>query len=262
MNIAKLHPLEPRSVSQTAFRTALLDPRNPPPEGLLNPDGLPVEKRFAIYRNNVAHGLSEALLAGFPVLVKLLGEAFFREMAKVYLRIHPPKSPLMMHYGAALPEFLESFPGTLHLKYLPDVARLELALRRAYHAKDAPVLKAQQLTDLDQPSLMAARLVMSPACEVLSTKWPAKAIWDYNMSEGPQPKSGQEDILIARRGFDPVAHTLPKGGATFVTALIKGRRFGTALGLATADEPKFDLTGTLGHLLSSHAISHMAPAQP
>ncbi|MCK8482486.1 DNA-binding domain-containing protein [Aliiroseovarius sp. S2029] len=243
------------TVSQTAFRKALLDPQHDVPEGLTNPDGQQADKRFSVYRNNVAHGLSEAMLTGFPVLAKLVGDVFFREMAKVYLRIHPPASPLMMHYGAALPGFLESFPGTLHLKYLPDVARLELALRRAYHAADAAPIDPTTLTQLDQSTLMRARLHMSPACEVLITKWPAKAIWDFNMKDGPQPTGGAEDILISRVGFDPVAERLPKGGAPFVRSLIKGRSFGTALGLATADTPDFDLTETLSVLIATHAIT-------
>ncbi|MCK0139167.1 DNA-binding domain-containing protein [Aliiroseovarius sp. F47248L] len=243
------------TVTQTAFRHAVLDPRQDVPEGLTNPDGQQASKRFSVYRNNVAHSLSEAMLTGFPVLAKLVGDEFFREMAKVYLRIHPPASPLMMHYGAALPGFLESFPGTLHLKYLPDVARLELALRRAYHAADAQPIDPTALTQLDQPTLMNARLNMSPACEVLSTKWPAKAIWDFNMKDGPQPSGGAEDIVISRIGFDPVAERLPDGGAPFVRSLIKGRSFGTALGLATADTPDFNLTETLNVLITTHAIT-------
>ena len=243
------------TVTQTDFRKALLDPQQAVPEGLTNPDGQQATKRFSVYRNNVAYGLSEAMLTGFPVLAKLVGDDFFREMAKVYLRIHPPASPLMMHYGAALPGFLESFPGTLHLKYLPDVARLELALRRAYHAGDGTPINPDELTQLDHRALMATRLIMSPACEVLVTKWPAKAIWDFNMKDGPQPKGGGENILICRVGFDPVAERLPEGGARFVSSLIKGRSFGTALGLATADAPDFDLTTTLGVMISTQAIT-------
>ncbi|WP_371169838.1 DNA-binding domain-containing protein [Aliiroseovarius sp. 2305UL8-7] len=243
------------TVSQTDFRRAILDPQQDVPEGLINPDGEHASKRFSVYRNNVVHSLSEAMLTGFPVLAKLVGDEFFREMAKVYLRIHPPASPLMMHYGAALPGFLESFPGTLHLKYLPDVARLELALRRAYHAGDEPAIDPNELTKLDQHALMETHLRMSPACEVLTAKWPAKAIWDFNMNDGPQPGGGAENILICRVGFDPVAELLPEGGALFVTSLIKGRSFGTALGLATADFPDFDLTATLGVLIATQAIT-------
>lgn len=242
------------TVSQTQFRTALLDARIEVPHGLVNPDGVQASKRFSIYRNNVAHSLSEAMLTGFPVLTKLLGEDFFREMAKVYLRIHPPSSPLMMHYGAALPGFLESFPGTLHLKYLPDVARLELALRRAYHAGDAPLMDPTDLTALDQHALMEARLILAPACEVLRAKWPAKSIWDFNMKDGPNPTAGPEDILISRIGFDPVAEILPEGGARFVSALLKGRSFGTSLGLATAECPDFDLSQTLSRMIAAQAI--------
>lgn len=243
------------TVTQAAFCKALLDPRQKVPDGLTNPDGHQALKRFSVYRNNVAHSLSEAMLTGFPVLAKLVGDEFFREMAKVYLRIHPPASPLMMHYGAALPGFLESFPGTLHLKYLPDVARLELALRRAYHAADAQPIDPTALTKLDQPALMRSRLHMSPACEVLVTKWPAKAIWDFNMKDGPQPTGGAENILISRVGFDPVAEVLPNGAAPFVRSLIKGRSFGTALGLATADTPDIDLTATVAVLIATQAIT-------
>lgn len=242
-------------VSQAAFRAAILNAQADVPEGLVNPDGAQASQRFSVYRNNVVHSLSEAMLTGFPVLAKLLGDEFFREMAKVYLRIHPPTSQLMMHYGAALPGFLESFPGTLHLKYLPDVARLELALRRAYHAGDADPIDPAELTELDQHSLMTAHLTLAPACEVLHAKWPAKSIWDFNMQDGPQPTSGGEDILISRIRYEPTTFLLPEGAAAFVSSLLKGRSFGTALGLATSETPDFDLTETLTILIAAHAIT-------
>lgn len=243
------------TVSQAEFRAAILNAQADVPEGLVNPDGLQASKRFSVYRNNVVHSLSEAMLTGFPVLTKLLGEEFFREMAKVYLRIHPPASQLMMHYGAALPGFLESFPGTLHLKYLPDVARLELALRRAYHAGDADPIDPADLTTLGQHELMEAHLTLAPACEVLQAKWPAKSIWDFNMADGPQPSAGGEDILISRIGFEPKTFLLPEGAAEFILSLLKGRSFGTALGLATSNTPDFDLTATLTVLIAAQAIT-------
>ncbi|WP_424942778.1 putative DNA-binding domain-containing protein [Aliiroseovarius crassostreae] len=245
---------EPADVSQTDFRRAMLDPNTPAPEGLVNPDGTQANKRFNVYRNNVAHSLATALAEGFPVLVKLLGEEFFRQMALVYLRIHPPASQLMMHYGAAMPQFLVGFPGTVHLKYLPDVAKLELALRRAYHAGDGDAIDPADLTVLDQADLMDARLTLAPAVEVLRSDFPALSIWDYNMQGGPSPVMAPEDILISRKGFDPIAQRLPQGGATFVNTLLKGSSFGTALGLATSEMADFDLTTTLGALFAGHAI--------
>lgn len=253
-------PNEQLTVDQSSFRKALLDPATPAPAGLVTPEGAPAEKRFSVYRNNVAHSLASALVEGFPVLTKLLGEPFFREMALVYLRIHPPASQLMMHYGAAMPTFLVGFPGTVHLKYLPDVARLELAQRRAYHAADGEAIDPVNLNALDQATLMDSRLILAPAVETLTSDYPVLSIWEFNMHGGPKPQMQAEEILISRRGYDPVLQRLPVGGAIFVNALRKGHSFGTALGLATSEVMDFDLTATLSALISGHAIIGVQPA--
>lgn len=123
---------------QNTFAAALLNPEADVPLGLIDPQGRPVQKRFDVYRNNVASGLTRALEASFPVIRALVGEAFFGAMAVEFLRAHPPKSRLMMLYSDAFPPFLATFPPVADLAYLPDVARLEQALRESYHAADAP----------------------------------------------------------------------------------------------------------------------------
>ncbi|MEZ5722575.1 MAG: DNA-binding domain-containing protein [Paracoccaceae bacterium] len=60
-------------------------------------------KRFDVYRNNVVVSLSEALATGFPVVRKLVGEAFFSAMAGVFVRAHPPRSPVLTMYGEGFP---------------------------------------------------------------------------------------------------------------------------------------------------------------
>src|SRR5215470_344359 len=104
--------------------------------------------RGAIHRDSddrnddVAADLMSALATRFPVVQRLVGEEFFSRMARIYLRREPPRTPALRHYGATFPAFIDSFEPTGTLDYLGDVARLELARERAYHAADAAPIGA------------------------------------------------------------------------------------------------------------------------
>ncbi len=246
-------------IGQTEFTDALLDPGRAVPAGLIDPQGQTAPKRFAVYRNNVAVSLTEALGTAFPVIAKLLGPQNFQTLAGVFLRRHPPASPLMMFYGAEMPAFLEDFPPVQSLGYLPDIARLELALRHAYHAADAPALDPAALQALAPEALMGAQVTLCPATRVVRSPWPIHAIWAFNMTVGaPKPQMAAQDVLITRPDYDPQQWLLPPGGADFLDAL-RDQPFGAAVeaGAAHAD---FDLTATLRVLLDSGALSQLQEA--
>jgi len=243
------------TVTQRQFTAALLDGAQPIPLGLTGPDDAPAGRRFDVYRNNIAVSLTEALEAGFPVLAKLLGAEFFAAMSGVYLRNHPPTSPLMMHYGATLPAFLEQFQPVRHLAYLPDVARLELAIRQAYHAADATAVQPAALQAMPTETLTAARISLAPALRIVRSDWPVHAIWLANTRTGaPSPQMQAQDVLITRPQYDPVLSLLSPGGAEFITTLSGANTFGAAVAAATKAAPNFDLSATLGALISGAAI--------
>ena len=205
-------------MDQTAFTRALLDPTAPAPSGLHGPGSPKAGKRFDVYRNNVAVGLTEALRTAFPVIRKLVGDAFFDAMAGVFLRQHPPTSPLMMHYGAEMPSFLEGFPPAASLPYLADIARLELALRRAYHAADCTALEGETLAGLAPDVLAATRFPLAPAVQVLFSPYPILSIWRAN-TLGGRPGTGPEAVLVTRPGFDPMLDEISQDDAAVVRAL-------------------------------------------
>jgi len=154
--------------TQTQFRTALLDPSAPAPDGLQNPDGVAATKRFDVYRNNVAVSLSDALETAFPVVRKLVGDDFFRATAGVYLRAHPPTSPVMMFYGEEMPAFLDGFEPAKTVPYLPDMARLELALRHSYHAADSTPIAADALGQIAPDALPNVTFTFAPSVHLIS----------------------------------------------------------------------------------------------
>ncbi|MCX8507592.1 MAG: DNA-binding domain-containing protein [Rhodobacteraceae bacterium] len=235
----------------SAFRDAILNPALGLPEGVVDPQGRPAPRRFGVYRNNVTVGLTEALRQSFPAILKLVGDEFFTAMAIEHLRTHPPTSPLMMFYGAAMPDFLCGFAPVQHLAYLPDVARLELALRHSYHAADAVPVTAERLQCLPPERLMAARIGLAPAVQLLRAGWPVLSIWAANMRGAEAPSQVQpEDVLITRPVYDPEPHLLPAGAAGFIAALQTGQSFGDAFEAAGP----FDLTATLGLMLAGGAI--------
>ena len=175
-------------MTQTAFVTALMDPAQPVPDGLVDPQGRPVVKRFNVYRNNVASSLTKALEAGFPVIRKLVGDEFFAAMAGVYLRAHPPTSRIMMLYGTQMPAFLARFPPVAHLPYLPDIARLERAIRQSYHAADATPLAPETLAAITPDTFLHARLTFAPSLQIIQSDWPIHAIWLANTDPSALPR--------------------------------------------------------------------------
>ncbi len=216
-------------MSQQDFRAALLDSDKAVPEGLLDPADRPAGKRFAVYRNNVAVGLTEALSKTFPVVRQIVGTEFFDAMAGVFLRRHPPRSAVLSNYGGAMPEFLRSFPPAAHLGYLPDVARLELAICRAYHAADAAPFDAMELAAIPADRLLAVRFQLAPAVALIRSAWPIHAIWQANqLKDAPKPVMCAEDVLVTRPEFDPQPVLLPEGSGAVMQRLMQGASLGDA----------------------------------
>ena len=246
-------------VAQAEFARAVLDPYADVPEGLANPDGAAASKRFDVYRNNVVGSLVRALEAAFPILRKLLGDEFFEAMAGIHARECLPRSPLLMYYGEDMPAFLERFEPVAHRPFLPDVARLELAMRRSYHAADVEPMAPGAIAALLPDKLMGARVVLAPGVELVRSRWPILGIWRANTeAEAPEPEPEEargEDVLITRRQFDPEPALLPPGGAAFVEALKAGHRISEAVdeGLTAAQD--FDLAAALGVLIGGGAIT-------
>ncbi len=237
------------------FASALLDPSVAVPEGLIDPAGRPAGKRFDVYRNNVVASLSSALADGFPSVHALVGAEFFGAMAGIYVRAHPPSDPRMMYFGAEMPSFLEGFDPVKHLTYLPDVARLDLALRVSYHAGDAKGLTAEDLAALPQDALEGMRFALVPAARLIRSAYPVQAIWQKSRNpNAPAPQAGAQDVLIARPEFDPAPHALGPGAFAFFTSLQGGATLGEAIALAMTEAPDFDLSAALSLALATQVL--------
>jgi hypothetical protein len=231
-----------------AFARALSDPALPPPAATLGPRGRPDARRFAVYRNNVAVGLTRALEARFPVTRRLVGDDFFRGAARAFIGACKPSDAVLIRYGAAFPDFLRDFPPALELTYLPDVAALENAWVEAYHAAEAEPLAILALAEVAPERLEAVRFVFHPAARLLRFLTPAASIWAAHQGEGePAPPAHwtPEDALVTRPHAEVLLRVLPEGGYDFFVALRDGASLGEAAAplIATGGDPGAHLVG-------------------
>ena len=235
---------------------ALLDPDLPVPEGLLDGQGRPAGRRFAVYRNNVASSLVDALEAGFPSVFKLLGAENFRPLARLFARETPPNSPLLFQYGAEFPAFLAGIPALSRFPYLPAMAKLDQALRESYHAADNTPFSLENIASQPFDTLT---FHFAPSARILAVDHPVFSIWTHLQTGAPIRENAPETVLIARADFTPAPHLLAPAEAAFVTALTQGQPLGLAHESTLAHHPDFDPTPALSLLFSSGALTSGSP---
>ncbi|MFN7222476.1 MAG: DUF2063 domain-containing protein [Paracoccaceae bacterium] len=236
-----------------AFDAALKGAVLPPGVTATAPDE--TARRFAVYRNNVAVSLSEALAQRFPVIRRLVGHDFFAAMARVYAEAHRPASPVLLEWGETFPAFLASFPPLADYHYMADVARIEVARGQAFHAADAVSAGPDSFLGANPSSL---HLVLHPSVHVLRLRHPGVTIWARNQpGEAPQAMTlaGAEIALILRdRAFNVPVAAISEGDAVMIDHIRLGASLTTAAELALWSDPDHDAQPLILRLMQAGAI--------
>lgn len=245
--------------AQTEFAAALLDADRALPAGLTSHSSPRPVRRFAVYRNNVVASLINALRTRFPATQRIVGDEFFAAMARVFVTQRPPRSIILHRYGDDFGDFIDSFGPAADLPYLADMARLEAARTRAYHAADATPLSAADLAATKYDDIGAMRFTLHPSLEILRSPHPVVTIWSMNAGEreiAPIEDAGAEDALVLRPHLQVLVQRLPPGGADFIAALQAGHSLAAAADHAMACDPGFDLAANLAGLIGAGAITN------
>ena len=239
---------------QDEFASALLSATTPVPSCLKGSGIRRADRRFAVYRNNVAASLIEALGARFPVVKRLVGDEFFSAMAHEFVLREPPFSPLLIHYGETFAAFIAEFEAASPLPYLADVARLEYARGRAYHAADAEPLPRAAFASLPAGSIAAARVMLHPSVGIVASSFPVLSIWEVNQAKAvkPVPHWGPEAALVARPFLEVETRRIGAGTDTFLAALHVGSTVAEAVEMATAAASDFNASDGLAVLIGAH----------
>jgi hypothetical protein len=215
--------------------------------------------RMAIYRNNVLANYRKALVATYPVVQALVGEAFFGATVEAFVRAHPSRRGDINRYGGELAQFLRSYAPARELPYLPDVARLEWAVDQAAIATDAERLDLASLAAVPETILGRLRFALHPSARFVVSPYPLFRIWQANQpghDDDPPIDLGEGgDVLLVVRGIDSVAvQRLSPSAYAFLSSLAGQLALDEAVDRAVAADPAFDLSEALRHYVASQTI--------
>ena len=252
-------------VKQKAFSAALQAPGDDPPKSLKRcPGGTAPNKRFNVYRNNVALSLINILRDVFPVTEALVGPDFFTTLARHFIAAHLPETPMMFKYGNRFPAFIKNYQPAKGIRYLSDIAALEWAANEALYAADAAPLAIDELSRTPEATLPDLRLTLHPSLRCLTSDWPIVSIWQAHQQDHQEqslqrlPAEG-EAALICRPKLSVTIKKVTPASATFINALNQGATFGGAVEVTLESHPGFDIPANLAVLFNSGgvvALSH------
>nr|WP_111298803.1 DNA-binding domain-containing protein [Paracoccus saliphilus] len=235
------------------FQDALAGAGLPP--GVTAREPSEIQRRFSVYRNNVAVSLSDALTRRFPVIRQLVGDDFFRVMARAYIAEAPPRTPVLAEWGDDFPDFLEGFPALSDWPYMADVARIEFARGLAYHAADAPPLNPSALAAADFEGLV---LHLHPSVIVLRLSHPAVAIWARHQPQAqhlPLPSGPQIALILRDASLAVPVEAISRGDAALIEGLAEGRTLASAAHKARRVQPHHDPQPRLVSLIRAGALA-------
>jgi hypothetical protein len=236
---------------QSAFAQATFrSPAAPLLEAVAGDERLDAQQRLAIYRNNILGNYRGALSDVYPVVRRLVGEDFFRQAADAFATEERSTSGDLHDFGGSFAVFLARYRAARHLVYLPDVAHLEWAVHRVFHAAERAALPIETLATIPPERLPGLRFELNPAVRLVASRYPIVRIWEVNQPdfEGDQAVNldqGGEEALVARRDYAIEVQRLAAGEFAMLAALGGGQALGEAFDQATAADAGFDLQAFL-----------------
>jgi hypothetical protein len=235
---------------QARFAATLLGDATETSAPWIQTAGIAPALRLGIYRNNLQEGFAKTLALEFPVVQRLVGEDYFRQLALRFLARHPSRSGDLHHIGAPFAPFLRvEFAGTTY-QYFADVAALEWAWQECLVAEDDAALDANALQAVPPHAYPRLRFALRKAARQLASPFPITRIWELNQpgataNEIIDLASGPEFVLVHRVVDGARITRLSAGEFALLSTLAGAAPLEAALDAAVLCEPHFDLTVSL-----------------
>lgn len=240
---------------QARFRDVMLDHpdvvANPPADlaAVFEAGDIALSERLKVYRNNIVGSLTDVMVASFPVIEKLVSKPFLEQMARSFILNNPPTHGCLNFYGSGFAEFIDSFEPAKSLPYLPDIARLEIAMNDSYYARDDEPLSAQALSQVSPEALGDLKLTMRYNVYLLSSPYPLGDIRAFALSDGegdaPNMEKGGVFLMIHRPIFDAEIVLLEAAEFNLLTQFDQGFALGEAVEEVLSQHPDFDFQSFL-----------------
>lgn len=239
---------------QAAFAAHVVGHDRPELVASVQGDSISAAARLRVYRHHVFHSLTTALAATFPTVQALVGEGFFRGMARAFITRDLPTGPVLAEYGATFAGFMADYKPAGGLPYLADIARLEWALNVAFHSPAEPRLAVADLAAIPVEQLPDKRVSLAPGTVLIRSAFPIDRIWTAAQpgasAETVDLASGGACLMALRRADDAGFVSLDAGEAAFLEALAAGRTLEQAASAAQAADSVFDLSPTFARLVA------------
>jgi hypothetical protein len=210
---------------------------------------------FAVYRNTVLKGTTDALLANFPTVERLVGTEWFRAAATVHAHQSPPTDARLLYYGANFPGFLDDFEHAQQLPYLGNVAQLDRLWNEVHSEVDEPGLDLSVFADFTPEKMSLMRLKPRAAARwIWFADQPAYSIWRFNREQLDMPDDLAwigEGALLTRTSGAVEWRALSAGGCAFLDACVAGLPLDQAAVQALEAEPELEFMDMLTGLITA-----------
>jgi hypothetical protein len=235
---------------QLRFAATLFGDAAAPVTPWIRAGGIAPELRLEIYRNNLREGFARTLAQEFPVIQRLVGEGYFRQLALSFLVCHPSRSGDLHHIGAPFAAFLRGRFADTPYRYFADVAALEWAWQESLVAEDDETLDPKALQAVPMHAYGRLQFALHNAARLLKSAFPIVRIWEMNQpgssaSEVIDLASGPEFALTHRAMDGAGIARLSASEFAWLSALATGEALDAALDAALACDLSFDLAAAL-----------------
>lgn len=218
-----------------------------------------------VHRNTVIKALVDALLANYPTVGVLMGEAWLADVARSYARQRPPRHAVLADYGEFFPDYLRSLDAMRDWPYVPDVARLDRAWTESHLAPDSGALTPARLDGLEPAMLAMLQVRLHPSARFAVCASSAVTVWRANRPPARAPAElhidgCDEAAIMVRNGNGVMLLPLNASARAFVEAITSHCSVGEAASAALRAVPEGDLAGAWSTLLTLGAFADIDPA--
>lgn len=217
---------------------------------------------LSVYRNTIAKGCADALVAQFPTIERVVGLAWLTAAATAFAAHHPPSRAALLSYGGMLPAWLRDFPPASGMPFLAGLAELDLLWTEAHLAADVAPLKASEVAHLTPAVFGSHVLVLHPATRFARFADTTPSLWTALQPPAAPPADFElefepEGLLFVRPDLEIKHQVIGSGVLAFLEACKAGQNLTEAAISGLTADVDLNLSTLFAGLITAGAFTSL-----